>query len=122
MFPPGTRVFISGAARVPVAENEFGLRTGASWEVGGGGSREVGWHNLIAIGRVGWLHRERDVQEGTAVLVGGGDWISIAPAIALALGKLTFQAEVKIPVYRSLANRQLDAARAFQAGVVWAAF
>ena len=122
LFPPGTRVFVSGAARLPFSENEFGLRTGAAWEVGGGASREVGWHNLIAIGRVSWLHRERDVQEGTPVLVGGGDWVSLAPGVALAIGKLTFQAELRFPVYRSLANRQLDAARAFQAGVVWAVF
>lgn len=122
LFPPGTRVFVSGAARAPVAESEFGLRTGASWEVGGGGSREIGPHNIIAIGRVSWLHRERDVQRGTPVLVGGGNWIAVAPAIAVALGSVTLQAELRMPVYRSLANRQLDAARSFQAGVVWSVF
>jgi hypothetical protein len=122
IFPPGLRVFVSGAARAPLTENEFGLRTGASWEIGAGASREVKWHPLIAIGRISWLHRERDVFEGTPVLVGGGNWLYIAPAVALALGKVTIQAEIKVPVYRDLANRQLDAARSVQVGIVWQAF
>jgi hypothetical protein len=57
--------------------------------------------------------------EGTPVLVGGGDWLSIAPAVSFTLGTLTLQSEIKIPVYRSLANRQLDAPFTFQAGVIW---
>ena len=122
IFPPGLRVFVSGAARAPLAENEFGLRTGASWEIGAGASREVKWHPLIAIGRVSWLHRERDEFEGTPVLVGGGNWLYVAPAVAFALGKVTMQAEIKVPVYRDLANRQLDAARSVQIGVVWQPF
>jgi hypothetical protein len=122
IFPPGLRVFVSGAARAPLAENEFGLRTGASWEIGAGASREVKWHPLIAIGRISWLHRERDVFERTPVLVGGGNWLYVAPAVALALGKVTIQAELKVPVYRDLANRQLDAARSVQVGVVWQPF
>lgn len=121
VFPPGVRVFISGAARVPVAENEFGLRTGASWEAGAGASREVKWHELVVIGRVSWLHREQDVFEGVPVLVGGGDWLAVAPAASWTFGKaVTLQAELKIPVYRSLDNRQLDSARTFQVGIVWA--
>ena len=71
------RVFVSGAARVPLAENEYGLRTGASWEIGAGASREIKWHPLIAIGRVSWLHREQDVFQGTPVLVGGGNWLYV---------------------------------------------
>jgi hypothetical protein len=122
IFPPGVRVFVSGAARAPLVENEFGLRTGASWEIGAGASREVKWHPLIAIGRISWLHRERDEFEGTPVLVGGGNWLYVAPAVALALGKVTVQAEIKVPVYRDLANRQLDAARSVQVGVVWQPF
>jgi hypothetical protein len=122
LFPPGTRVFLNGAARLPISENEFGMRTGASWEIGGGGSREVGWHNVIAIGRLSWLHRQRDVYQGTPVLVGGGDWMLLTPAVAIALGHFTLQAEMRFPVHRSLANRQLDAAHVFQAGVVWAVF
>jgi hypothetical protein len=120
IFPPGTRVFLSGAARVPVSENSYGLRTGASWEVGGGGSREVRWHTLVAIGRLSWLHRRQDVFEGQPVLVGGGDWISLAPGVAWALGDFTLQGEVKFPLLRALSNRQLDAARSFQVGFVWA--
>jgi hypothetical protein len=122
LFPPGTRVFASGAARVPVAENTYGLRTGASWEIGTGASREIHWHYLIGIGRLAWLHREQDVQHGTPILVGGGDWVSIAPAVAIALGKFTLQTEIKLPIYRSLDNRQLDAAWALQSGVVWSVF
>ena len=122
IFPPGVRVFVSSAARVPVAENDFGLRTGASWELGAGASREVKWHPLIAIGRISWLHRERDVFEGTPILVGGGNWLFVAPAVALAIGKVTIQAEIKVPLYRDLANRQLDAARSVQVGVIWQTF
>jgi hypothetical protein len=122
IFPPGVRVFLSGAARVPVAENEFGMRTGASWEIGAGGSREIKWHRLIGIGRISWLHRERDESNGTPILVGGGDWLYLAPAAAVALGKFTVQAEIKFPLYRDLANRQLDSSRSFQMGIVWQPF
>jgi len=123
IFPPGVRVFMTSAARMPVAENEFGLRTGASIEAGAGASREVGWHQLIAIGRLSWLHRERDVANGIPILVGGGNWLYLAPAAAVSLGReFTLQAEVKFPLYRDLANRQLDSSRSFQAGVVWQPF
>ena len=122
LIPPGTRVFVSGAARVPVARNGYGLRTGASWEIGAGASREINFHWLVGIGRVSWLHREQDVFDGVPVLVGGGDWLSIAPSVAVNIGPVTVQAEMKLPLYRSLANRQLDAARMFQVGFVWAAF
>lgn len=119
---PGVRVFASAAARVPVAENEHGLRTGASVEIGAGASRELrqeGFgHNVIGIVRLGWLHREQDVFEGTPVLVGGGDWLMLSPALAAGFGTLTVQAELRLPVWRSLANRQLDSSRAIQLGIV----
>ena len=106
---------------MPVAENEFGLRTGASWEIGAGASREVKWHGLVVIGRLSWLHRAQDVFEGMPVLVGGGDWLAFAPSASLTLGEtITLQAEMKVPVYRSLDNRQLDASKSFQVGIVWA--
>jgi hypothetical protein len=121
IFPPGVRVFISGAARVPVAENEFGLRTGASWEVGAGASREVKWHELVVIGRLSWLHRGQDIFEGVPVLVGGGDWFMAAPSVAVTLARsITLQGEVRVPLFRSLDNRQLDSSRSFQLGIVWA--
>ena len=120
ILPPGIRFFASGAARVPLAENKWGLRTGASWEIGTGASREVGLHQIVAIIRTSWLHRQQDVFEGTPVLVGGGDWINFAPAVAIAVGSVTMQAEVKFPIYRHLANRQLDSSRSFQIGAVWA--
>lgn len=122
LLPPGVRVFVSAAARVPLAENRHGLRTGASWEVGAGGSRELrqeGFgHNVIGILRLGWLHRRQDVFEGTPVLVGGGDWITIAPALAAGFESVTVQAELRLPLWRSLDNRQLDSARVWQVGVV----
>jgi hypothetical protein len=122
LIPPGTRLFASAAARVPVSENEFGLRTGASWETGFGGSRELRQsglgHNIVAIVRFGWLHREQDVFEGTPVLVGGGDWIHVAPSLAVGLGKFTVQGEMRVPLYRDLDNRQLDSAFVVQLGVV----
>lgn len=122
LFPPGTRIFLTGAARIPLTENKFGLRTGSSWEIGAGGSREIKFHWLVAIARISWLHREQDVFEGVPVLVGGGDWIAVAPSAAVNIGPVTVQAEIRIPVYRSLANRQLDSSRTFQLGFVWAAF
>lgn len=122
LIPPGTRLFASAAARVPVAENEYGMRTGASWEAGVGGSRELrqsGFgHNIVGIVRLGWLHRERDVFEGTPILVGGGDWIHLSPGLAIGIGKFTAQVEVRVPVVRSLDNRQLDSPFVVQAGLV----
>ena len=108
---------MSAAARVPVRENEFGLRTGASWEASAGASREIRWHSLVAIGRLSWLHREQDVFEGVPVLVGGGDWLALAPGVAIGLGKCTIQAEINL-IYRSLANRQLDSSWQLQLGFV----
>jgi hypothetical protein len=123
IFPPGIRVFVNSAARIPVAENKYGLRTGASWEIGAGASREIKWHEFVVIGRVSWLHREQDVFEGVPVLVGGGNWLFISPSASFTFAKkFTVQAEVKLPAYRSLANRQLDSARTFQLGMVWAIF
>ena len=118
LFPPGVRVFTSAAARLPVSENDYGLRTGASWEVSAGASREVWRHWLIPLGRVSWLHRKQDVFDGVPVLVGGGDWLSLSPGVALQLGKFTVQTEFRLPLYRDLANRQLDSARVFQLGVI----
>ncbi len=114
----GTTVFGNVAARVPVAENSTGLRTGASSELNGGLAREVGTHRLTAFARLGWLHRQQDVFRGTPVLVGGGNWLYMTPGVAAQVGKgVQVQAEVKLPVYRSLANRQLDSSAVFQFGI-----
>ncbi len=118
IFPPGTRVFVTGAARVPVYENEFGLRTGASWEIGAGASREIRWHSLVALGRFSWLHRHQDIFNGVPVLVGGGSWLAFAPGVAVSIGKTTIQAEFKFPLHRALANRQLDSKWQAQLGLV----
>jgi hypothetical protein len=110
--------FGSVAARTPVASNEYGLRTGASWEVNGGAARPLGHHRLIGFGRVGWLHRRQDVSNGTPVLVGGGDWLYVTPGLAAMVGRgVNVQVEVKLPVHRSLANAQLDSSAIFQVGV-----
>jgi hypothetical protein len=122
IFPPGTRLFAAAALRLPVAENEHGLRTGAASEISAGASRELFSHNLTVLARLSWLHRARDVFAGTPVLVGGGDWLYLAPGAAFTIGDVTMQAEVRLPLHRSLANRQLDSSHAFQLGVVWAAF
>lgn len=111
-------VFSSLAARAPVAENNDGLRTGASWEVNGGLARQIGHHRIIGFGRIGWLHRQQDVFNGTPVLVGGGDWLYATPGVAVLVGKgVNVQAEVKVPVYRSLSNKQLDSSAIYQFGV-----
>jgi hypothetical protein len=52
--------------------------------------------------------------------VGGGDWLNLAPSLALSLGAVTIQTELKFPLYRHLANRQLDSSFGFQVGAIWA--
>ena len=116
-FQPLT-MFASVAARTPVAENDDGLRTGASWEINTGLARDVGTSRVSALARVGWLHREQDSFRGTPVLVGGGNWLYVTPGVAAQIGKgINVQAEVKIPVYRSLANKQLDSSAILQFGI-----
>ena len=110
--------FASLAARTPLYENRHGLRTGASFEMSGGAARAVWTHRVAAFGRLGWLHRQQDVFRGTPVLVGGGNWLYATPGIGILAGKgLNVQAEVKLPVYRSLKNTQLDSGAIFQLGV-----
>src|SRR5437870_10857392 len=95
-----------------------GLQTGPSSELNGGLAHEIRTHRVTAFGRLGWLHRQHDVFQGTPVLVGGGNWLYATPGIAVQVGKgVNVQAEVKLPVYRSLANRQLDSSAVFQFGV-----
>jgi hypothetical protein len=114
----GGRWVTSLAARVPVTENNDGLRTGASWELGSGWAHTVRTHKVMAYGRLDWLHRAQDSFRGTPVLVGGGDWIYVTPGLAVMVGKgVNVQADVKLPLYRSLANRQLDSRAIFQFGV-----
>ena len=110
--------FGSVASRLPFYENGDGLRTGASWEVNAGGARELGTSRLTGIARLGWLHREQDVFNGTPILVGGGNWLYLTPGLAAQIGKgINVQAEVKFPIYRSLANKQLDSRAVFQFGI-----
>jgi hypothetical protein len=114
----GGRWVTSVAARLPFRENGDGLRTGVSWEAGSGWAHSVRTSKVMAYGRVDWLHREQDYFNGTPVLVGGGDWIYITPGAAVMVGKgITVQGDVKIPLYRHLANRQLDSRAIFQFGV-----
>jgi len=114
----GGRWVSSFAARMPFAENDDGLRVGASWEVGTGWAHTLGTHRVMGYARADWLHREQDVFKGLPVLVGGGDWYYMSPGLAVMAGKgVNLQAEVKIPVYRKLANRQLDSRAIFQFGV-----
>jgi hypothetical protein len=114
----GTTFFGSVAARMPVYENSSGLRTGGSSEINAGAAHEVKTHRVSAFGRLGWLHREQDIFKGTPVLVGGGNWLYATPGVAAQIGKgVNVQAEVKLPMYRSLANRQLDSLAVFQFGI-----
>jgi hypothetical protein len=114
----GFTVFGSLAARVPLYENSTGLRTGASSEVNAGAAHVLHTHRITTFGRLGWLHRQQDNFQGTRVLVGGGNWIYATPGVAVQAGMgLQVQAEVKLPVHRALANRQLDSSAVFQFGV-----
>lgn len=111
-------LFGSVAARTPVVENEHGLRTGASMEANTGVARELGTHRVSAFARLGFLHRAQDTFEGTPVLVGGGRWVYLTPGLAAQIGKgFSVQGEVKLPVFRDLANRQLDSRAVLQFGV-----
>ena len=110
--------FASVAARTPLYENRHGLRTGASFEVNAGAARAVWTHRLALFGRLGWLHRQQDVFRGTPVLVGGGHWLYLTPGVGILAAKgLNIQAEVKVPIYRSLPNKQLDSSAIFQLGI-----
>lgn len=110
--------FASVAARTPLYENGDGLRTGASFEINTGAARYAWTHRLAVFGRIGWLHRQQDVFRGTPVLVGGGNWLYATPGVGVLIGKgLNVQAEVKLPIYRSLANKQLDSSAIFQLGI-----
>ena len=110
--------FASVAARIPLYENADGLRTGGSAETNVGVARELGHHRITGLARVGWLHRQPDTFRGTRVLVGGGNWLYVTPGIGVLVGKgVNVQAEVKLPVSRSLSNRQLDSSAIFQFGI-----
>jgi hypothetical protein len=114
----GGRWVTSFAARTPVAENADGLRTGSSSELGTGWAHYAGTHRVMAFGRLNWLHRQQDFFNGTPVLVGGGHWLYLTPGIAVLAGKgINVQAEVKLPAYRNLPNRQLDSRATFQVGL-----
>lgn len=110
--------FSSLASRLPFYKNGDGLRTGLSWEVNTGAARDIKTSRVNALLRLGWLHREQDSFNGTPILVGGGNWLYLTPGVAAQIGKgINVQAEVKLPVYRSLANKQLDSRAVFQFGV-----
>jgi hypothetical protein len=110
--------FGSIAARVPLYENGDGLRTGGSAETNVGVARELGHHRVTGLARLGWLHRRQDSFRGTRVLVGGGNWLYLTPGIGVLVGKgINMQAEVKVPLYRSLSNKQLDSPAIFQFGI-----
>jgi hypothetical protein len=114
----GGRWINSLSARIPVAANDDGLQTGASWEVASGWAHTVRTSRIMAYGRVDWLHRQQDAFNGVPVLVGGGNWLYVSPGAAVMIGKgINLQAEVKVPVYRRLANRQLDSRAVLQFGL-----
>lgn len=111
-------VFGSLAARMPFYENGDGLKTGASAETNGGVARELGHARVTGLARIGWLHRQQDQFRGTPVLVGGGNWLYLTPGVGVLVGKgVNVQAEVKIPLHRSLPNKQLDSRAIFQFGI-----
>jgi len=110
--------FGSLAARLPTYENKTGLQTGTSSEVNAGLARELFTHRFVGIARLGWLHRNQDRFKGIPVLVGGGNWLYLTPGAAVRIVKgINLQADVKIPVYRRLANTQLDSRAILQLGM-----
>lgn len=114
----GGRWVNSLASRIPIATNDDGLRVGAAWEVSSGWAHTLGTHKAMGYGRLDWLHRQQDSFNGTPVLVGGGNWLYASPGIGVMVGKgLNLQAEVRLPLHRQLANRQLDSRAIFQFGM-----
>jgi hypothetical protein len=114
----GGRWINSLTARVPVAANDDGLQIGTSWEVASGWAHTVRTHKVMAYARADWLHRQQDTFNGVPVLVGGGNWLYLSPGAAVMVGKgINLQAELKLPVYRRVANRQLDSRVIFQFGI-----
>lgn len=90
----------------------------ASAEISGGSARYAWIRRLALFGRVGWLHREQDVFRRTPVLVGGGNSLYAAPGFGLLIGHgINVQAEIKLAVYRSLSNKQIDSPAVFQFGI-----
>jgi hypothetical protein len=111
-------LFGSIAARTPYSENSDGLRTGASAELNWGVAREIGTHRVSGFTRAEWLYRAQDVFQGTPSLEGGGNWVYVTPGVAVQVGKsVTVQGELKLPIYRALANKQLDSPAIFQFGI-----
>jgi hypothetical protein len=111
-------VFASLAGRMPFYENGDGLKTGASAETNAGVAHELGHHRVTGLARIGWLHRQQDQFRGTPVLVGGGNWLYLTPGVGVLVGKgVNAQVEVKIPLRRSLSNKQLDSRAIFQFGI-----
>ena len=87
-------------------------------ETSAGLARYTRIRKIGIFGRVSWLHREQDVFRGTPVLVGGGDWIYLTPGVGVLVGKgINVQGEVKLPLHRWLANKQLDSRAVLQLGV-----
>ena len=114
----GGRWVTSFAGRTPLTQNDDGLRVGAASESSTGWARTLGTHKAMAYGRLDWLHRAQDFFNGTPVLVGGGDWLYASPGLAVIVAKnINVQAEVKLPLYRNLANRQLDSRAIVQIGI-----
>ena len=114
----GGRWVTSFAARTPLTQNDDGLRVGVASESSSGWARTLGTHKVMAYGRLDWLHRAQDSFNGTPVLVGGGDWLYASPGLAVIVGRnINVQAEVKLPLYRNLANRQLDSRAIVQIGI-----
>ena len=94
------RTVTSLAARVPLVENDNGLRVGRSWELGTAWAHTVKTHRVMAFGRLDWLHRDQDQFNGTPVLVGGGNWFYFTPGVAVMVGKgVNVQADVKLPQF-----------------------
>jgi hypothetical protein len=68
--------------------------------------------------RRAWTRRHDGRRLGMPVLVGGGNWLYLTPGVAVMVGKgFNVQADVRLPVWRDLANRQLDSHAIWQLGL-----
>src|SRR5438067_8058647 len=112
----GMTVFGSVAARTPWYGNGTGLRTGASSEVNGGAAHESPHpsDHRVRPGRMA-APTARHISGSPAV---HGNWIYVTPGVDVQIGNgMNIKAEVKLPVHRALANRQLDSTGVLQFGI-----
>jgi hypothetical protein len=115
----GVDWFAELGARVPVVENRYDYRTGASVGVVVGGRVPL-VEGLDAGLAVTWQDVDRDEFDGENVAVGGGRWIYVTPSIAWEIAeRVTLDVSVRITAVRDVETKLVDSGRSVQVGLNW---